>query len=163
MTYPARLRIFACMMYEGVLLFGLVFFASYIFDTLTQSRHGLMYHAPRQALLFVVIGLYFITSWKRKGQTLPMKTWNILLCDKSGNKPGTGQLILRYLLCWPIPLLGAAGIYWLSQSLGWASITMFIIVTPFLNFVYSWFDRDGLMLHDRWAGTRLINIAGKRS
>jgi len=39
---PSRLRRFACMMYEGVLLFAVVFLASYLFDTLTQSRHALV-------------------------------------------------------------------------------------------------------------------------
>jgi hypothetical protein len=39
-TTPTRLRRFASMMYEGVLLFAVVFLADYLFDTLTQSKHG---------------------------------------------------------------------------------------------------------------------------
>ncbi len=159
MGRPSRLRLFACMMYEAVLLFGVVFFTDYIFDTLTQSRSGLTLLGPRQIVLFVAIGLYFVLCWRKHGQTLPMKTWNIRLTDRSGNKPAFGKLLLRYLLCWPIPLLGAYVVYLVSRSLGWPSVTMFIVVTPFLNFVYSWFDRDGLMLHDRLAGTRLVDLS----
>ena len=156
---PSRLRLFACMMYEAVLLFGVVFFTDYIFDTLTQSRSGLMLLGPRQAVLFLAIGLYFVLCWRKHGQTLPMKTWNIRLVDRQGGKPTWGQLVLRYFLCWPIPLAGAYLVYVISASLGWPSVTMFIVVTPFLNFVYSWFDRNGLMLHDRLAGTRLVDLS----
>ncbi len=156
---PSRLRLFACMMYEAVLLFGVVFFTAYIFDTLTQSRSGLMLLGWRQVVLFLAIGAYFILSWRRHGQTLPMKTWHIRLVDRSGGKPSLGQLVLRYLLCWPIPLAGAFAIHTLSDYLGWPSVTMFIIVTPFLNFVYSWLDRDGQMLHDRLARTRLADLS----
>ncbi len=74
---PTRLRRFACMMYEGVLLFGVVFLAGYLFDTLTQSRSGLMLRHARQVFLFLAIGVYFLACWRRGGQTLPMKTWNI--------------------------------------------------------------------------------------
>ncbi|AFK63144.1 hypothetical protein TKWG_15845 [Advenella kashmirensis WT001] len=79
---PSRLRLFACMMYEAVLLFGVVFFADYIFDTLTQSRSGLTLLGTRQAVLFVAIGLYFVLCWRKHGQTLPMKTWNIRLVSR---------------------------------------------------------------------------------
>ncbi|HUG57394.1 MAG TPA: RDD family protein, partial [Candidimonas sp.] len=50
---PSRLRRFACMMYEAVLLFGVVFLASYLFDTLTQSRDALMLRHGRQAIVFI--------------------------------------------------------------------------------------------------------------
>ena len=39
---PNRLRRFACMMYEAVLLFGVVFLAGYLMDTLC-----LLYTSPR--------------------------------------------------------------------------------------------------------------------
>ena len=36
---PNRLRRFACMMYEAVLLFGVVFLAGYLLDTLTPVSY----------------------------------------------------------------------------------------------------------------------------
>src|SRR3546814_15958563 len=83
-------------MYEGVLLFGVVFLASYLFDTLTQSCSGMMFRHGRQAVLFIAIGVYFILSWRKRGQTLPMKTWNIRLVSKDGKVPNLGLLLLRY-------------------------------------------------------------------
>jgi hypothetical protein len=57
------------MMYEGVLLFAVVFLTDYLFDTLTQSKHGLMLRSTRQAWLFLAIGGYFMLCWVRSGQT----------------------------------------------------------------------------------------------
>jgi len=99
---PSRLRRFACMMYEAVLLFGVVFLAGYLFDTLTQSKHALMLRHARQLWLFIVIGIYFVLCWRRNGQTLPMKTWNIRLLDRDGRPPSVPRLVLRSLLSWPL-------------------------------------------------------------
>ena len=158
---PSRLRRFACMMYEAVLLFGVVFLAGYLFDTLTQSRHALNFRHGRQAALFVAIGCYFVLCWRYRGQTLPMKTWHIQLVDRDGQVPRLSRLILRYVLLWPIPL-AIAGLVWLaSQWTGWRSVDMFIVIAPFGSFVWSWFDPDGLFLHDRLLGTRLLDVKGQ--
>lgn len=158
---PRRLRRFACMMYEAVLLFAVVFLAGYLFDTLTQSRHALTYRHGRQAALFLAIGFYFVLCWRYRGQTLPMKTWHIQLVDQDGQPPRITRLILRYLLIWPIPLAIAALVWLASQWTGWRSVDMFIVVAPFGAFVWTWFDRDSLFLHDRLLGTRLIDVKGR--
>lgn len=156
---PSRLRRFACMMYEGVLLFGVVFLAGYLFDTLTQSRHALALRHGRQAFLFLAIGLYFVLCWRKSGQTLPMKTWHIRLVDAAtGRVPGTSRLIARYLLAWPLPLAGAAVVWALSSATGWQSVDMLIVFAPFAHFAWSWFDREGAFLHDRLARTRLVSV-----
>lgn len=158
---PSRLRRFASMMYETVLLFGVVFLAGYLFDTLTQSRHALMLRHGRQAALFVAIGLYFVLCWRMNGQTLPMKTWHIRLLDRAGRVPSPGRLVWRYLLIWPIPL-AIAGLVWLaSRWTGWRSVDMFIVLAPFGAFIWSWFDADAQFLHDRLAGTRLVDVKGQ--
>lgn len=145
------------MMYEGVLLFGVVFLTSFIFDVLTESRHALSLRHTRQAVLFVAIGAYFILSWRR-GQTLPMKTWHIRLTDSRGGTPGWGRLLLRYLLIWPLPLAGAAIVFGLANITGYASTDMLIVFAPFLLFLPTWLDPQKQFLHDRMAGTRLVDI-----
>ncbi len=153
---PSRWRVFASMLYEGVLLFGVVFLADYLLDTLTQSRHALMWRHTRQAWLFVAIGLYFVISW-RYGQTLPMKTWNIRLQDRAGRIPNLTTRIARYVLAW-IPVLLAVGLVWVFyRSSGLPAANLLIVFTPLAGFVWSWFDRDGLFLHDRLLGTRLVD------
>lgn len=158
---PSRLRRFACMMYEAVLLFGVVFIAGYLFDTLTQSKHALALRHARQAWLFVVIGIYFVVCWRRNGQTLPMKTWNIRLQDRDGLPPRVPRLILRYLLAWPLVLAAAGLVGVASSATGWKSVDMFIVAAPFAIFVWTWVDQDGQFLHDRLLGTRLRNAPSR--
>jgi len=154
---PTRLRRFASMMYDGVLLFGIVFLAGYLFDTLTQSRNALMFRHARQVFLFLAIGVYFLLCW-RGGQTLPMKTWNIRLVDRDGlRRPPVGRLLLRYLLLWPLPLLAAFIVQWASRLTGYASTDLLIVFAPFSIFIWSWFDPEGQFLHDRLSGTRLVD------
>lgn len=155
---PSRWRRFACMMYEGVLLFGVVFLAGYLFDTLTQSRNALDLRNVRQGVLFLAIGVYFLLCWRKRGQTLPMKTWNIRLIDRDGSTPPMGRLVLRYLLMWPLPLAGALLVMGASRLTGYSSTDLLIVFAPFTGFLYTWLDRDSQFLHDRLLGTRLINV-----
>ena len=153
---PSRWRRFACMMYEGVLLFGVVFLGAYLFDTLTQSRSGLMFRHGRQVWLFLVIGLYFVLCWRKGGQTLPMKTWNIKLTEASSDRiPSVGRLIYRYVLAWPIPLAGAYLVHLAAAATGYSSTDLLIVFAPFTLFLWTFIDRDGQFLHDRIAGTYL--------
>jgi uncharacterized RDD family membrane protein YckC len=127
---PSRMRRFACQLYELMLLFGIVFIAGYLFDTLTQSRHALMHRHERQAWLFLVLGLYFVWFWRRGGQTLAMKTWKIQLKCLDGTNVSYQQAMLRYLLCWPLTLSG-------------------------LGLVWSFFDPSKQYLQDRLCKTQL--------
>ena len=153
---PTRRRRFASMVYEGILLFGVVFIVSTIFDVLTESRSALMYRHSRQALVFVAIGVYFVLSWHSKAKTLPMKTWHMRLVSKTGGKASLWQLLWRYLLIWPLPLLSALAIKGLVQKTGYTPADLLVVITPFTLFIPTWFRQDGQFLHDHLAGTRLI-------
>ncbi len=158
-TPPAsRGKRFVSMMYEGALLFGVVFTADFLFDILTQSRHGLMFRPSRQVWLFLIIGIYFILCWRRGGQTLPMRAWHIKLVDADGFRPSMRQLIVRYIMLWPVPLAGMAFIYALVLVTNWPGIYTFAIVTPFLIFIPTLFIPGGHFLHDRLAGTQIVDI-----
>ncbi len=156
---PPRARRFASMMYEGVLLFAVVFIAGYAFDTLTQSKHGLTLRHTRQVWLFIAIGIYFLLCWRLGGQTLPMKAWNIKLVNVHGERPGYVQLLIRYVLMWLLPLVGALLVWGISTAVGWSSILMLIVLAPFIVFVPTWLTKNGQFLHDRLADTRLISTS----
>ena len=156
---PARSRRFASMMYEGVLLFAVVFLADYLFDTLTQSKHGLTLRGARQVWLFFAIGVYFLVCWARGGQTLPMKAWHIRLVALDGTPARFRQLVLRLVLMWVLPLLGAAAVWGLSKATSWPSALTLIVVAPFTVLIPTWFTPQQQFLHDLLAGTRLVNVA----
>lgn len=155
---PPRARRFACMMYEGVLLFGVVFLSGYLFDTLTQSKHALTLRHARQFVLFIAIGIYFFLCWKRSGQTLPMKAWDMRLVRADGQSPRSSQLLFRYVLMWVLPLVAALGVWCLSVLTGWASVDLLIVAAPFVNFIPSFWTPGGQFAHDLFAGTRLIHV-----
>jgi uncharacterized RDD family membrane protein YckC len=143
----------ACWLYEGILMFGVVFLSGYLFGTLSQTRNALDNRHPLQAFLFVVFGIYFVWFWS-KGQTLAMKTWNIRLVDQNGNAVTQLRALKRYVLSWlwflP-PLLAVApfnlpGGEVLVVLLGW------VLVWALL----SRFHPQGQFWHDAWAGTCLI-------
>lgn len=160
-SLASRAKRFASMMYEGVLLFGVVFTADYLFDTLTQSKHALMFRPGRQVWLLFSIGFYFVLCWWRGGQTLPMKAWHLRIVAQDGSRATIKQLIGRYLLLWPLPLAGMVLIHGLVTATGWPAFYAFAIVTPFLIFIPTWFDPNGRFLHDRLIGTDVVNVPRK--
>ncbi|MDX1669434.1 MAG: RDD family protein [Limnobacter sp.] len=133
---PSRKRRFAIMIYELMLLFGVVFAALLLFDPLTQSDHALKMRGERQLLLFFVIGLYFVWFWKKGGQTLAMKTWHVQLVREDGSPVTWWQAIARYLLC---------------LVFGWG-----------IGMVYSFFDRNGQFPQDRLLRTLLVSSQPKK-
>jgi uncharacterized RDD family membrane protein YckC len=142
------------MIYEAMLLFGIVFIAGWLFSTLLQQRHALYLREGLQVWLFFVVGLYFIWCWSHGGQTLPMKTWRIRVVTAGGEMLLPWRALGRYLLAWLWFLPGLA-ISWLIEAHGWM-----LVLFPTLNFVLwamtALFDKDRQFLHDRLAGTRLI-------
>ena len=144
----------ACWLYEGMLLFGVLFIADYLFSTLSQTRHALENRLPQQIFLFLVLGIYFVWFWSR-GQTLAMKTWHIRITDRQGGPVSQKQALLRYLLSWswfipPWALNWAFGLdarYVFILSLGWILVWMLL----------ARLHRDRQFPHDVLARTRLVS------
>jgi uncharacterized RDD family membrane protein YckC len=97
---PALARRLASFVYEGVLLFGVVMAAGFIYAIVTGQRHALVGTAGLQAWLFLVLGAYFIVFWTRSGQTLAMQTWHIRLVARDGRLLSLRRALCRYLLAW---------------------------------------------------------------
>jgi uncharacterized RDD family membrane protein YckC len=151
---PLRRRL-AAMLYEALLLFGVVFATGLLFDTLTQSRHALMLRHVRQLILFIVLGLYFVFFWSRGGQTLAMKTWRIRLITENGERVRPVKAFVRYLLAW-MWFLPAVGLDYALGLKGWTSVC--VLATGMLLWAATIrLNPDRQFLHDTLAGTRLIS------
>ena len=96
---PGVWRRMACWLYEGMLLFGVVFIAGYLFGTLTQTRNAMDNRTALQVFIFLALSAYFVIFWTR-GQTLAMKTWHIRLVDTHGALVTRQRALLRYALSW---------------------------------------------------------------
>lgn len=151
---PPLVRRMACWLYEGLLMFGVVFIAGYLFGSLSQTRNAMDNRHALQAFLFVVFGIYFVWLWS-KGQTLAMKTWGITVVDRSGHPITQARALLRYVLSWLwfLPALAAIAPFTLSGSesvvivLGWVAVWG----------ILSRFHPQQQFWHDALAGTRLVS------
>ena len=152
---PSLPRRMACWLYEGLLMFGVVFIAGYLFGTLSQTRHAMDNRHWLQAFLFVVFGIYFVWLWA-KGQTLAMKTWEIRVVDRQGLPLTQARALLRYLLSWLwfLPALAAVAPFQLSGPESVVIIGGWIAVWALL----SRFHPERQFWHDALAGTRLISM-----
>jgi uncharacterized RDD family membrane protein YckC len=133
---PTIRRRLASMVYEVLLLLGVL---SLTF-MLPHLAIGIVYHTAASGPVLLVhvvavLGLYFIWFWRRDGQTLAMQTWRIkLVSAREQRTVSLTQALLRYALAWAGLLFYGAGLLW------------------------ALFDRDRQFLHDRLAGTRLVQL-----
>nr|WP_313072854.1 RDD family protein [Melaminivora sp.] len=153
MAPPLRRRM-ACWLYEGMLMFGVVFIAAYLFGTLTQTRHALDNRHALQAFLFLVFGIYFTWFWSR-GHTLAMKTWHIRVVDRTGRPLSQSRALGRYVLSWLwfLPPLAAVAPFDLPAGETALLLAGWVAVWALL----SRFHPERQFLHDALAGTRLVH------
>lgn len=152
---PGLRRRMACWLYEGMLMFGVVFIAGYLFSTLSQTRNAMDNRHALQAFLFVIFGIYFVWLWS-KGQTLAMKTWDIRVVDQAGNPITQARALLRYVLAWLWFLPALAGVA--PFNLSGAESSVFIVGWVAIWALLSRFHPSQQFWHDALAGTRLISV-----
>lgn len=143
----------ACWLYEGLLLFGVVFVAGYLFGTLSQTRNAMDNRHALQAFLFVVFGIYFGWFWA-KGQTLAMKTWHIRVVDLHGRPLTQLRASARYMLSWlwVLPPLAIVAPLHLPAAEASVVVVGWVAVWALL----SRFHPQRQFMHDAMAGTRLV-------
>jgi uncharacterized RDD family membrane protein YckC len=117
------------MLYEVFLVLGVVFFAGSVFLFASGGHIAVTVYerAAQGAFVLGFLGLYFLWCWLRGGQTLPMKAWKIRLVEVTPAKA-----LLRFVLA-------------------------LVLVPSGVSILWAVLDRDRQFLHDRLAGTRLVN------
>jgi uncharacterized RDD family membrane protein YckC len=131
---PALGRRLASAVYDLLLTAALVLVGTFPFlAVFGDSTHGWRRHVL-QAWVLALVGAYYVWFWTRGGQTLPMKTWRIRLVRADDGGPvNAGRAVHRYALA----VLG--------------------LVAAGLGFAWALVDRDRQFLHDRLAGTALVD------
>lgn len=120
------------LVYETLLLAAILFVCTWVFLYFAQVLDRALVRPLLQLWLIGVTGAYFTFCWTHGGQTLPMKTWRIVLIAPGGNAVTTKIAAKRYLLA--LLSLGLCG----------------------FGFAWALIDREHQFLHDRIAGTRLL-------
>ncbi|PZP35227.1 MAG: hypothetical protein DI603_04965 [Roseateles depolymerans] len=152
---PGLARRLAAFLYEGVLLFGVVFFVGLIYAGVTQQRHALHGRTGLGLLLFVVIGAYFIAFWTRSGQTLAMKTWHLRVVDNAGRPLSAARALGRFLLSWLwfVPALLATRIAGLHSG---TAISGALIAGMLAYALLARLHPQRRFLHDLLSGTQIV-------
>jgi uncharacterized RDD family membrane protein YckC len=152
---PAVWRRLMCLVYEGVVLFGVVMMAGYLYSSLTQQRHALVGTAGLQAFLFVILAIYFVWFWSHGGQTVAMKAWQIQLVTSRGSGVTQARALARYLLSWMwfLPALAVVNFAGLKGLLP-LTVTLSAGVLAFA--ALSRLHPERQFWHDVVCGTRLI-------
>jgi len=153
-TAPSLRRRMACWLYEGMLMFGVIFISGYLFGALSQTRNAMDNRHGLQAFLFVIFGIYF-TWFGAKGQTLAMKTWDICLVDALGQPVKQSRALWRYVLSWLwfLPPLAVLAPFQVSGGETAVLVSGWIAVWA----VLSRFQPQKQFWHDAMAGTRLVS------
>jgi len=132
---PGIARRLASMLYESLLLFGVAFIGTWLFQFAagTLRIEGWRMHLL-QLFLLALFAAYFLWCWLRGGQTLAMKTWRIRLVTKSGHGRVPPHMALQRFLYALLLVPSGIGVLWAMV------------------------DRDRQFLHDRLAGSLLIPV-----
>jgi uncharacterized RDD family membrane protein YckC len=149
----------AAFVYEGVLLFGVLVLADYLFATLTQQRHALYLREIGMAFIFVVLAIYFSWFWSHSGQTLAMKTWRVRLVARDGAPVSQGRALLRFLCAWvwflpPLALAALLGV----KALGGGGVMLLLLGWIGSYALSALMQREHQFWHDLLCGTRLVHV-----
>jgi uncharacterized RDD family membrane protein YckC len=129
-----RLRLFAAIIYELLLLIALWMPCTWIFVRLFGQATPPYKIFYLRLFLWFISGAYFVWCWSKTGQTLATQTWKIKLVNQQGLTLSIKQALIRYVLA--------------SAS----------ILALGLGFIWILVDKDRLFLHDRLLKTRFIRV-----
>ncbi len=153
---PGLGRRLACFVYEGVLLFGVIFATGLVYALVTQQSHALKGSAGLGLAVFGAVGLYFVYFWSYRGQTLPMQTWHVRLVTVNGESVPRWLAACRYVLAWLWFLPACTSLY----LAGLTRSPMALALVPASGvLVYAALSRlhpDRQYLHDAICHTRLV-------
>lgn len=153
---PGLLRRVACLLYEGVLLFGVVMAAGLLYGVVFQQRHALEGSAGLKAFLLAVLAAYFVYFWTRSGQTLAMLTWHIKLETVSGHLLTPTRALCRYALSWMWFLPALATAHFAGLKGGWPT-TGALVAGALAYAALTRLHPDRQYWHDAICGTRLVS------
>lgn len=156
LSTPSLQRRLAAFVYEGVLLFGVLFVSGWLYSTLTQlkdpAQQGTL---GLQLFLLLVLGVYFVWFWSRGGQTVAMKAWHIRLVDRQGRPVTQTRALARFALAWLwfLPALLTAKLAGLHGGALFGLLFVGVLAYAALARLHP----DRQFWHDAACGTRLVD------
>ena len=154
---PSIKRRLTAMVYETFLLLAVEMLAVALYLLVTGNRHDPVFQHGLKFFLFLVTGAYFIHSWTDSGHTLAMKTWRMRLVADGHARVPLRTAALRYLLAWGwfLPALAVCAAFGLK---GKTEIAVALAIGIVAWSLTALLDKERRFLHDRLAGTRLVQL-----
>lgn len=159
---PTLRRRLACLIYEGVLLFGVVMLTGLLYAGLFDQRHALQGQRGLQLFVVLALAVYFVGSWTQGRKTLPMKTWHIALLTTDGRPVTAGRALLRHALSWLWFLPALAVAQFAGIKGGWPVVGCLVAGMAFYASL-TWLHPSRQFLHDLLSGTRLVDTRAPRT
>jgi uncharacterized RDD family membrane protein YckC len=152
------LRRLGALVYDGLLLFAMLVFASLIVIVPFKITYGHPLYAVYVIYIYTIAFLFFGWFWTHSGQTLGMKTWQIYVSGDDGNALAWKQAVSRFL---------SALIFWLPAAAGYCLFRDYfkeyglITLLPItVDYLWGLIDKDQRALHDIISHTRLVRREG---
>jgi uncharacterized RDD family membrane protein YckC len=147
----------AALVYEGLVLFGVLMAAGLAYGAITQQRHALQGRLGLQAFLFLTLAVYFVWFWTHGGQTVAQKAWRLRIVAANGMPLTPLRAFARYLLAWLWVLPGLMAIQLADLHSG-AAIGA-TVTAGALTYAATCFLHPGRQfLHDALCGTRIVDM-----
>ena len=146
-SLPMLLRRVAAFAYDSLLMLAAFFVVTGVAVWLNDMApvRGPAYYA----LLWLVAGAFLVVFW-RNGRTLGMQAWKLRIvpaAELAARHADPDRIPFDGVV--PAPRAGALVLRYLSGS-----------ALPVVTWAWMLVDRDGLALHDRLSGTRVVRGRG---
>ena len=154
---PTIKRRLICLVYESLCLTAVEMFAMAVYLFATLNGKGPLYEIGQKAVFILTAAAYFIHFWTDSGHTLAMKTWRIKVVKLGYAKLPFRTALLRFVLGWGwvLPAIVVCYAFGLKDP---RSVSLALVAGVLAWALAARLDRDRQFLHDRLAGTRLIQL-----
>jgi uncharacterized RDD family membrane protein YckC len=138
MQNTALPRRIAAMLYDMLLVFAFLVMLAILSTAYLGGESvyagGPMYVRVYNGIRFLIIFVFFVGYWTKRGRTLGMQSWGLQLETMEGGRiPSLSQNTIRFF---------SAALSWLPLGLG---------------FLWQLWDKDRLTWHDRLSGTKIVH------
>ena len=160
---PSIKRRVASLVYESMLLAALLVIAAFPVAGLKGAALAGAPHFIFQAYLLCVTAAYFTWFWRHGGQTLAMKTWAFRVINIDGSNLNFARALIRFFvaLIFYGPACVGLVLLFFPERIS-RVVTMWAFLPMAATVLWARFDVDHQFLHDRMAGTRLIDTKPPR-
>lgn len=147
------LRRYAAILYDGLLLLAVLFFASLIVILPFKITYEHPYYFLFIFYIYFISFIFLGWFWTQSGQTLGMKTWHVYVQQQNGELINWKQAFLRYI---------SALLFWLPAALHPLifpnhshAFVLLALLPVVLDYLWCLIDPEKKALHDLISHTRL--------